>query len=198
MPRPSRKHQAVKHQLWSGNTREEIQAFNESYSFNLDEVLADIERAANDILTAANFPQSLKPPFSPPDIVLKQQIEERGFGWESREGYAVRIMYQTWLVRTALPKPDAVAIHAMVLGSLITQSTMHGHWERGLSLQLGSLKGAELAWGSPEEREKKKNEIRKLYNDQRRKCRSNEDAYRAIERQTGVEARTVRRIITGH
>jgi hypothetical protein len=89
-------------------------------------------------------------------------------------------------------------MQAMQLGSLITQATMHGHWERGLSLQLGSQKGAELAWGSPEERESKKNEIRKLYNDKRSKCRSNEDAYKAVERQTGVQARTVRRIITGH
>ena len=197
MPRPSRKLQVVKHQFWSGNTPEEIQAFNESYSFNLDEVLADIERTASDILTAANFPKTLKPPFSPPDVVLKQQIEERGFDWESREGYAVRIMYQTWLVRTALPKSDAVAIHAMELGSLITQATMHKHWEQGLSTQLGGRKGAEH-WGSPEERSRKKNEIRQLYSDERSKRRSNEDAYRAVARQANVTKRTVRRIITGH
>ena len=196
MARPSRKH-PVKHQFWSGNTPEEIQDFNESYSFNLDEVLADIERTASDILAAASFPKTLKPPFSPPDIVLKQQIEERGFGWESRAGYAVRIMYQTWLIRTALPKSDTVAIHAMQLGSLITQATMHKHWEHGLSIHLGGLKGAEH-WGSPAERRRKKNEIRQLYNDERSKWRSNEEAYRAVARQAKVSPRTVRRIITGH
>jgi hypothetical protein len=105
--RRPRKPREVTHQFWPGNTPEEIRAFNESYNFNLDELLAEIERVASDILTAANFPKTLTPPFNPPDIVLKQQIEERGFDWESREGYAVRIMYQTWLVRTALPKPDA-------------------------------------------------------------------------------------------
>jgi len=109
----------------------------------------------------------------------------------------VRILYHTWLTRTALPKPDAVAIHAMQLGSLITQATMHGHWERGLSVHLGGRKGAEH-WGKPEERERKKNEIRQLYNDERSKCRSNEDAYRAVAQRSNVNRRTVRRIITGH
>ena len=197
MARRSRKLQAVKHHFWPGSTPEDIRAFNESYNFNLGEVLADIERIATDILTTANFPKTLKPPFSPPDIVLKQQIEERGFDWESREGYAVRIMYQIWLVRTALPKPDAVAIHAMELGSLITQATMHKHWEQGVSTQLGGRKGAEH-WGSPEERSRKTNEIRQLYNNERFKCCSNEDAYRAVARQANVSQRTVRRIITGH
>jgi hypothetical protein len=191
------KRKAVRHHFWPGNTPEEIRALNESSNFNLGEVLADIERMATDILTAANFPKTLKPPFSPPEFVLKQQIEERGFDWESRAGYAVRIMYQTWLVRTALPKPDAVAIHAMELGSLITQATMHAHWEQGLSTQLGGRKGAEH-WGSPEERSRKMNEIRQLYSDERSKCRSNEDAYRAVARQANVSKRTVRRIITGH
>jgi hypothetical protein len=195
--RRSRKLQAVKHHFWPGNTPKEIGAFNENFNFNLDEILADIERMGADILTAANFPKTLKPPFSPPDVVLRQQIEERGFDWESREGYAVRIMCQTWLVRTALPRPDAVAIHAMELGSLITQATMHKHWEQGLSVHLGGRKGAEH-WGLPEERRRKKNEIRKLYSDERSKCRSNEDAYKAVSRKANVGKRTVRRIITGH
>lgn len=51
----SRKLRAVKHHYWPGNTPEEIRAFNESYNFNLHELLAEIERIASDILTAANF-----------------------------------------------------------------------------------------------------------------------------------------------
>jgi hypothetical protein len=189
------KAKAPKHHYWRQMTPEEIKAFNEQEA-NLDEVLADIERTAEAILIAAGFPRDLQPPFNPPDLVLRKQIEERGFDWESREGYAVRILHQAWLVRTARPKSDAAAIHAMYLGALITETTMHKHWDLGISIREGGRKGA-AHHGSPEDRRKKKERLRRLFDEERPKVASNAKAYEAVAKLEKVKPRTVRRAVTG-
>jgi hypothetical protein len=189
----------VKHRFGKEWTPEEIHAFNQNNELDLETMLASIESIADNILTAAGFPKNLEaPPFSPVDVVLKKQIEERGFDWESREGYAVRILYQAWLVRISGANASFSAIYGMHLGSLITEATMHGFWERGFAGHLGGLKGAERQWGALEKRRQKHDELRRLYQKARPKAASSEEAYKTVARQAGVAPRTVRRAIKGY
>jgi hypothetical protein len=189
---------AIKHHFWKEMTPEEIRAFNESHEFNLDEMLASIESLMADTLVAAGFPKTLKPPFAPVDVVLRKQIEERGFDWESREGYAVRIMYQTWLVRTSGGRADIAALHALYLGGLLHEAVMHKHWELGFASLQKLAKATDLAWGPLEERIATKEKRRGLFYEEKKKGYNDTEAYKAVASQEGVCAHTIRRAVKGH
>lgn len=175
------KQKPIKHHLWEEWTPEAIQAFNASHEFDLAAMLADIENVAADILLAADFPKDLKPPFTPVDKVLRKQIEDRGFDWESREGYAVRIMYQTWLVRTG--QGDGAILHAFVLGELLAEATMHKHWERGFASLQMLAKATDKHLGPPEQRIATKEKRRHLFYEEKKKGCNDTEAYKAVASQ---------------
>lgn len=190
------KKKPIKHHFQAVATPEEIHAFNQNPA-GLHEILATAENYMSAFLYAANLPVIWRGPYAPVDLVLRKQLEGMGVDWESREGYAARILYQCWLVRTS--GGDARAIHAMCLGSLITESTMHHPWEIGFAVSSGGKKGAERR-GSPAERLAENEKLRALYVEVRAKCASKSEAYKIVAKRAGagVAIRKVRRAVTGH
>jgi hypothetical protein len=160
----------------------------------LEDVLLALEIGTARILYAAGI-ADLKEFCTPDDFFLRREVEARGFDWENREGYAAQIMRLTGLVRTA---QDALkTVLAINLGQLTGRAVMHKDWELGFAVHQGGRKGAEH-WGTPAERREKRENLRRLYEEERGKSATNTEAYQAVERRTGIAARTVRRAVKGH
>ena len=56
-------------------------------------------------------------------------------------------------------------------------------------------RAAMATWGSEEVREEKRNKIRLMFEEERKKSVTNEAAYFAVAKRAGVSARTVRRAV---
>jgi hypothetical protein len=172
----------------------------------LETLLKSLERlegASVEILLEAGCPKiaELKLAAFPSDLELMAKIESLGFGWESKEGYSLRIFYLIRWLRAVLAIPEMALVYGIELGielgSLISEAGMHSTWEVGVSVREGGRKGAGH-WGSPRERVSEKDRLRQLFEKERRSHASNTKTYEAIARREGVSAHTVRRAVKGH
>jgi hypothetical protein len=182
----------IKYHVSRKATAREIE---EARNIESDGILAAIEGVAFDILEAVGLSNvDFTKRFYESYLELRNFLESNGCDWESKEGYAARIVHHIWLVRAARGK--IVIVHALNLGRLLGEAAMHKHWERGLSVSMGGQKGAAII---RERRKRDDAEIRQFFNEERAKGANKQDAYKAVARRVaGVTARMVRTVITGH
>jgi hypothetical protein len=100
----------------------------------------------------------------------------------------------------ALGHADAAVRVAIHLGEVLTWQEVHSHlfWHLGERSAKTRQKSAEATWGSWEERQARKAERRNLFEQERPKFASDQEAYEATAKQCGVSWRTIRRAVTGH
>ena len=189
-------------------------------TYDVDSMLAVVERTAATILATANLPTTddlfhYEPSQTPAwrrydpnqkseaPLQLKrlvELVEELNHDRESREGYAARMIRLAWQIREfrAQGRTDQALVLGVHLGELKMEAWMHGFWERGVAGHRGSLEGAERAWGPQHKRRAKKKELCELFEKERLKVGTDRAAYLAVAQIANVGERTVRRAVTGH
>jgi hypothetical protein len=95
---------------------------------------------------------------------------------------------------------DAAVRVAIHLGEVLADQEAHSHlfWDLGERAHEAGKKSAEATWGSFEDRQARKTERRSLFEQERPKFASDQEAYEAAAKQCGVSWRTIRRAVTGH
>jgi hypothetical protein len=99
-----------------------------------------------------------------------------------------------------LGQTDAAVLVAIELGATGAYEECYSHriWYRGERALEAGQKAAEAKWGPRQERQARRAELRRLFEQEAHKFTRAEDVYRAIAKQRGVSSRTVRRAVTGH
>lgn len=93
---------------------------------------------------------------------------------------------------------DMAILSAVALGERIMFEKLFDDWERGGFAWFHGQKAAKATWGPEEDRSKKRDDIRRMFNEVRSGVATNEAAFSAIAKRTGIAKRTVRRMVTGH
>jgi hypothetical protein len=95
---------------------------------------------------------------------------------------------------------DAAVRVAIYLGGVLADQEAHSHlfWHLGERSAKAGQKSAEATWGSFEDRQARKAERRRLFEEERPKFGSDQEAYEAAAKKCGVTWRTIRRAVTGH
>jgi alkylated DNA nucleotide flippase Atl1 len=100
----------------------------------------------------------------------------------------------------ALGQTDAAVLVAFHLGGVLADQEAHSHlfWHRGERAVRASQNSVEATWGSWQQRQARKAERIILFEQERPKFTSDQEAYEAVAKQCGVSWRTIRRTVTGH
>ena len=100
----------------------------------------------------------------------------------------------------ALGQADAAVLVAIRLGGVLADQEAHSHlfWHLGERAAKTRHKSAEATWGSWKDRRARQAHRRSLFEQERPKFASDQEAYEAVAKQCGVSWRTIRRAVTGH
>lgn len=93
---------------------------------------------------------------------------------------------------------DAAIRASIELGEILAEDEYHEMSSIGLRVFKTGQKAAAATWGSNAERLAKREELRRMFEEEREKAVSNEAAYRAVAKRTGVTKRKVRRAVSGY
>jgi hypothetical protein len=93
---------------------------------------------------------------------------------------------------------DAAILAGIELGEDLMHDEFYEMWKIGRRTHEAGQKAACATWGSPQDRRAKSEELRRMFDEERPKSISNEAAYCAVAKRTGVPKRTVRRAVSGH
>src|SRR5262249_35306760 len=118
----------------------------------LERMLSGLEGTATTVLHSAGLADLIHLNTAD-DFSLREELEQRGFDWETKEGYAAQIMQAIHLLRRA--EGAARTIIAIKLGSLNGRAAMHPDWERGALNRERLASVTNTVHGSPQQRRRK-------------------------------------------
>lgn len=93
---------------------------------------------------------------------------------------------------------DGAIEQAILLGQLLQQADFFNEYRLGARAVRAGQKAAEATWGKETQRAEKKAGLVSMFKQERPKWPSDDAAYAAVAKRTGVAKRTVRRAVTGH
>jgi hypothetical protein len=87
---------------------------------------------------------------------------------------------------------------AIILGEVLTWQEIQSVWDRGRRSMEAGQKSAAATWGLPDQRRARIDERRSLFERERPKFNSDQEAFESVAKQCGVSWRTIRRTVTGN